>query len=562
MIQTLRRTAATLLIGLLLSSCTSPALPPDEVKQEPGPAVAAPASPSSHTPHLLLDLALGDDPQQPGWTPERVGGIPASGPRDLLVDDQGTTVTLLDQAKGRLLHYQDEKLVGSVALPWLYDEAGDLRRTGTGGYTVTSRIYDIMIDEDGRILDIRPAPAGIRDETLAGKAEAVTIGTDRYGNRYEREPAEPGFLVRRIGTEGQELARGTSPTDSWVIDWHVNESGGVYVLTAPTAAPLDRAQVQMLLPPVGGEGQAPSAATPEPPVFLGRPLPERIRLTGGNGLPVDVTGEVDRWNIWKLLGRAQPSQVPVPHDLVPTRLTAFFADGEPLQIDLYGDQVALGGQVYAVGSELDRLADALRLSPAALAQALGAATSAQVALEDLTGAARDLSPAEREELKALLARATPVAPEAAPQPLEPEFPRYGIRLSGEGWSAGIILSGEHHLIQTHGGALAVAGPLGETLRGWLPIPELSADDPASLFLAEKLEIAPGNDLTRWKNSVVRMLVGVTRPQESPFSQPLTLIFTVDGERRMVLIDETGFTYAGQRYERPRLLSITGFQSVP
>lgn len=45
-------------------------------------------------------------------------------------------------------------------------------------------------------------------------------------------------------------------------------------------------------------------------------------------------------------------------------------------------------------------------------------------------------------------------------------------------------------------------------------------------------------------------------------QPFTLTFFVGDQARRVEVDAGGFTYAGQRHERPGLLGLARLQGVP
>lgn len=102
------------------------------------------------------------------------------------------------------------------------------------------------------------------------------------------------------------------------------------------------------------------------------------------------------------------------------------------------------------------------------------------------------------------------------------------------------------------------------MTGWLPLPDPRPDEVSYLFLADRLEIGAGHDLTRWKNTVVRRLLhaGAADGGEAPFRDPFILTFYVRGERRTVQVDTEGFTYAGKRYPGSGLTAIFGLQGVP
>lgn len=74
----------------------------------------------------------------------------------------------------------------------------------------------------------------------------------------------------------------------------------------------------------------------------------------------------------------------------------------------------------------------------------------------------------------------------------------------------------------------------------------------------------GVDITRWKNTIVRKLLQVTSSEGvgSPWKGAITFTFHVRGEKRVVLVDVEGFTYAGRRYDVSGLNHLIHLQSVP
>lgn len=104
----LRRAGATLALVTLFIGCAGPGSGPAD-------------DPARGEPRLLLELTAGDGHDQPGHTPGRVGGVAPSGPLALAVE--GPTIYLADQAKGRILQYEDGRLARVIPAPWM-DEGG------------------------------------------------------------------------------------------------------------------------------------------------------------------------------------------------------------------------------------------------------------------------------------------------------------------------------------------------------------------------------------------------------------------------------------------------------
>lgn len=95
------------------------------------------------------------------------------------------------------------------------------------------------------------------------------------------------------------------------------------------------------------------------------------------------------------------------------------------------------------------------------------------------------------------------------------------------------------------------------------MPDFRPEDVAYLYLADRVEIGDGGDITRWKNTIVRHLLQVTPLQAgSPWKGAVTFTFHVKGEKRVVTVDASGFTYAGQRYDVPGLNHLIHLQGVP
>ncbi|MFZ5827685.1 MAG: hypothetical protein ACOY94_25560 [Bacillota bacterium] len=563
------RMAVSLLALLLISAVSGCARPgPAPVQEQPAirpaeaPARAESPAPADPPSRLLLDLALGDEPGQPGWLPSRVGGVSPRGPLALAVAGP-TTIYLLDQAKGRVLHYEGDRLTDSLLTPWVDDQVGDLR-LADGALVVSNGMRAFTLDLAGRIRDIRALPR--QSDSFQDSKEPVLLGADSEGNRYERVIGSTGPFIRRVSSDGRTLARALEP--GGVVDWSISPGGGLYALTWEWGQNrVERARIHEVLPPVSSPTAAGPAAPPEEPAVFGRPVPEQVLLRFPDWAPVTVRSEVDRWNLWRLLATVEPANhPPLPGSHRPVEMQAAFPDGSRLTLHLRAGELSVEGARYNLrtAGDLHGLLNALRASGEGLAGAVAAAGSVRLLVADLPGVERSLTAGERQRLAEQLKAAVAVHPASAPQPLEPSFPVYAIHLEGPGWKGEVTLRGDHHLVAAHGGAAACRGGLAALVQEWLPVPELRPDQVSYLFLADRLEIGPGNDLTRWKNTVVRHLLnaGAGDPGEAPFRDPFILTFHVKGERLRVQVDTEGFTYGGKRYPGTGLTRIVGLQGVP
>jgi hypothetical protein len=127
-----------------------------------------------------------------------------------------------------------------------------------------------------------------------------------------------------------------------------------------------------------------------------------------------------------------------------------------------------------------------------------------------------------------------------------------------------VLSADRYIQTGFGGSVLHRGELASLVKGLLPMPQQKPSDVGYLYLADKLEIGQGTDLSRWKNNVVRSLINAkVVPDRRPSTEePFTLIFRVKGERLAVQVDADGFTYAGKRYPGSALTDIIHLQGVP
>lgn len=583
-----RISALLLCLLLLLGGCANPA--PEGGSSTSSPSAPSPGAPGSGTPaagsgspspapappapvvaqpRLILDLPLGDDPDQPGQLPSRVGGISPRGPLALAAADAGS-LYLIDAAKSRILQYNlgQGSLAGTIPVPWMDDQMADLA-VSPFGLVVTLFNAEHTIGVDGRFLAISPVappPTGqIRD---AGKGP-WSLGTDRAGNRYEWAMSDPrGLIAGRVSSDGSQLASVPIGELGEVRDWFVSRDGGLYALTYQWGdEKIERARVYEVLAPAG-ISSGPGGMDPTPaPVVLGHPLPTRIRLTFADWAPLAITAEADRWNIWQLLAAVEPTDGPDPWaDDQGFQIVATQPDGSTLSMEVRQNELRVGGKRYRIPwpDGLNAVVQHIRFSEASLKAAFTEASSVRAAMVDLPGAERELTAEERERLRQCLTGVLPVSMAAGPHPLEPPFPQYGIHLEGKGWKGTLLLRGDRYIRATSGGAALHSGELTRYVTALVPVPELQPGDVGYLYLADRLELGQGTDLTRWKNTVVRRLV---EAQVNPGYRPrntesFALTFWVKGEKLTVKIDVDGFTYRGNRYPGSALTEIIYLQGVP
>lgn len=565
---------------MLVSGCAQPVVPSASNRpQSPGGDSSAttipdtnnlprpvpkPTVPVSGSPRLLLDLPLGDEPDQPGSMPSRVGGITPRGP--LAMAAEWGSVFLVDQAKGRVLHYADDQLADSISVPWLDEQGGDLR-ISPFGMVLTVSGTEYTVARNGQLLNVRSLSA---DSTLAadrGKGPAL-LGKDGVGNLYERGMGDHGPVARRVSKEGSVLAVVSLEEIGEIRDWCMGRDGSLYALAWQWGQDrIDRIRVYEIFPTVTFSSPPGGVDPPTPPVVLGHPIPSRIRLRFPDWAPLEVNGEIDRWNLWQLLATTSPAADPAAGDPAwHVTMEASFLNASTLTLHIRDDYLTVEGTRYRVGGfgALRSLIEALRLSEQGVKGALDVAQSVRIALEDLPGVEQELSPAQRQELRESLTGAMAVNPYTPPQPLERPFPQYAIRLKGLNWEGTLLLVGDRYLMKLPSRAVVHSGRTAALVKGWLPKPDLRPDQVGYLYLADRLEIGQGNDLTRWKDSVVRQLIHARfDPEVRPaFQEPFTLSFWVKGQKRTVQVDTEGFTYAGKRYRGSGLTGIASLQGVP
>ncbi|MDF2630042.1 MAG: hypothetical protein K0R39_3873 [Symbiobacteriaceae bacterium] len=556
--------ALLLCLLVLLGGCAKPAPGGGAEAASPGASTPpAPSIPVVAQPRLTLDLPLGDGPDQPGQLPARVGGIAPRGPLALAVD--GGSLYLIDAAKSRIIQYDLQGgLVMTIPAPWLDDQVADLAVSPLG-LIVTLFGVQYTIGADGRLLAI----SQVTDQPMGAGNGLWSIGTDRAGNRYEQALADPsGMIARRVNGDGRQLASAPIWELGDIHDWYVSRDGGLYALSYQWGqGEIERARVYEVLPP-WGISSGPGGMDPTPaPVVMGYPLPTQIRLTFADWAPVAVTAEADRWNVWQLLATAQPTDGPDSWaDYPGFEIAATLPDGSTLSMEVRQNELRVGGKRYLIPfyQGLNAVVQHLRFSEASVQAALDEATSVRVALLDLPGVERELTAEERARMRQSLTGAIAVSSAAGPHPLEVPFPQYGIHLEGKDWKGTLLLRGARHVRAESGGSALHGGELSRQAAALLPVPELQISDVSYLYLTEKLEIGQGQDLTRWKNTVVRRLVDahVISGHRPTNTAPFTLTFWVNGEKLVVQVDADGFTYRGKRYPGSGLTEMIYLQGVP
>lgn len=541
--------------------------------------------PRRETSVTLLDLPLGPEVDRPGATPERVGGISPQGPLSFATGP-GESIYLLDSARGRILKYGNGRLKKVIDAPFLEEAPGSLLIHNGLIYVRDGRV-EYEIAEDGRIRRMgftgegaiypRPRPAG-----------PILSRADETGNGYNAEYVSGVWTVRRVDGRGRETARAPAPPG--VVDWYVSPEGGVYALTwtydsglTHDSGTITRAAVHRVLAPVRAlEESSPdhevTGSAAEPPIALGYPAPHFLQVRTPGWPATEIRDPVVINNLWRLLSHlGKPEPVPewlrASKDLTTFTVTAHLPGGAGPEF-LFGDHGIVAGDRYYQGSPAaaaSSLLASMVFSPVNLMLVV-ASGPVWVTIPDLPGIARELTATERRQLgDAILAGSFRAGRHEPPQPLEDPFPRYALRIGLKGGGeATATLAGDRYLyLRGRGVAVAHRGQVARLVREWLPVPtepKVRPDEVAYLYGATSLTIAQGGyaqDLTRWKATVVRALLGASPTDSTPVSgEPLLLTFTVAGKPHEVIVTEEGFSYGGKDYRRPGLLWLAHLQGVP
>jgi hypothetical protein len=497
------------------------------------------------------------------------------GPAGIAVTEDGTLV-LLDSVRHRLLLYEQQKLVGSVALPFLLEGAGRLMVDGDLIY-VTSGDLAFAVDFEGRIQRISgegpevlyPRPRGA--VAPLGKGDTASIGRDRYGNTYTRSLDKDGnAITRQSGGKAQ-----TAREPDGAVDVCVADDGAVYALAwtwgediiaeisvARIMDPVTLPWWQRLLDRTGA-GRSPSAELPRP--AESKALPNSI-IVEREGAPLQefraTADQVLIHNLWQFLSLMQSLSVEPGRPFYSLR-----ADAEDFM--LWSEIVVTRGKAYYwPGRGAIQMLDEALHSPAVLSRLAGSQTLS-VAIPDLPGQKVGLTAQQAAQIAGALAKMFPGGRHEPPQPLEPSFPQYAVQIGSGLPGAGPVtlnLAGDRFWSTGAGTVLADDGLLAQLAKSFLPLPDLRAGSVEALYRASRLTLVSGGrstDLTRWKNTVVRALLGTGEGGAPGFlMEGFDLVFTVDGRQEEVRVTAEGFSYRGVKHKRPGLTSLAGLQGVP
>jgi hypothetical protein len=544
---------------------------PPAFTSSPGPT--ANATPRTEVPEVLLDVAvLPPVSERPGWTTSRVGGISSMGPTSLAIDRDGL-VYLWDQARLRVVIYEKGRYVREIPLLSISPDAQGLLVYGDRLY-LTDRATPPSAEPDrmaleheidlatGRVLRVALADSGAslypraRAYQPRGVPPLRELGADALGFRYQYDTSSSIRRFRRLDANGRTLAEAVEPVPNFLTDWYVAADGGLYGLVDRSAAD-GHVFVYRLLAAAGTVPRETVPAITVAPKVAGYGIPDAVTVMY-TGLPQGELAAREREALWWLLSLTPEAPDRPAPDRPILRLTASWSDGRKMDVASDGRHASIDGRTLrATITALDPIAAWSVSRPGSLAAL--ARSGATIEITDLQ-VARALSAPEREALAVAIESSFWVRERELPRPLEDPFPRYRLRLAG---TVSLQPVGDRYVSFDQGGALA-AQPFSELARSWLPVPPLS--EPADLFAADHVVIRDPTgeqDISRWKASIVRALVGVSSPGTYPGASPYTLALSFGGARtEIVSIDIRGYTYRGTFYPRPGLLSILGYRGVP
>ncbi len=543
------------------------------------------------SPIAVLSLKTGIASDSPASSSPRVGGVPSLGPTSIAVADDGS-ILLLDAVRHRLLFYRRQNLVRTVPLPFLDESAGHLLAYGDLVY-VTSLDMAYAVDQDGRIRqisakgqeDLYPTARGWA--THLEKGETLSLGRDRYGNTYTRLFDEDAYVISRQSGGGTQVAR----EPGGAVDTYVAGDGAVYVLTwTYTDGMVSEVTVTRIMEPIvlslwqralrriipGTDKTPDQPAAPGKPPIPGTPGsnaqpvvppgsgPSSIIVERQGLPPVEFSATTDAVliaNLWQYLSLIQPARVEPGQPFYRVRT----ATGDFM---LWSEIVVTGGKAYYwPGRGAIQMLDAALFSPASLSR-LAATSQVSARIEDLPGRSARLTGSQTAQLAKALAVAFPGGRHEPPQPLEPEFPQYSIFMRSLSGTEPVTLKlvGDRYWVSPGGTVLVDDGGLARLVRTVIPIPELKPGTLEWLYRATRLALVSGgrpNDLTRWKNTVVRALLGVGEQGAPGFPmEGFDLVFTVNGSEERVSVTAQGFTYRGVPYRRQGLTTLAGLIGVP
>ena len=575
------RWLAILLAGSI-AACEPTAAPSTAVTPSPTSAMSASptASPASaareETPRLLVSIPY-DPPAVAslGATSARVGGLAPRGPGSLAVDENDR-IYIWDRARLRVAVYANGRFERAIALPYVEQDADSLLVAGDRVYLRADSHqsgaieYEIDIATGALLRAVSTGPIyPRRRSTPQRSAIHDTFGADAANLDYRYTFLDHGASSRyeRVDPARGLLAYALEPAPEKVIDAYPRADGALYEMAADYGG-LGSVYVYALLAPAAPAPPAiPSPAPAAVPLAFGRAVPDRLTATLAGAGSIDLDA---RWRaaVWWLasLAKERPDLAAAPQDPL---FEASWSDGSRLEIVASAGLLFADGRIYlGPATVYEQLAAYALASPARLAQL--ASRGATVRIADLPGLQRALTAAEVAELVASLSTSFSVSDGELPFQLEDPFPLYEIRLG----SVVIRLHGDRYgdVGDRRIGAFVHDVGLNDLVRRWLPVPNLAADDPHSLFVADTVSFEqPGyvdrQDISRWKASLVRALTAepITRPgsSEPAGEPPATLVFRFpNGRTETVVVSPGSFTYRGKVIALPGVMYLVYYRGVP
>lgn len=574
-----RNLLALVLTAAFAVSCVS-STPPQVEKPTPTSTASLPTSAATppsppgalrtETPAVLLDVQVAPAVDHPGVTTPRPGGGSQNGPTALAVDGAGS-MYLWDEARLRIVVYEKGgRYARDIPLPSVSPEAEALLIHAGRLYLREKPFSDSTLEYEvdlvtGRVLRVASGPASIYPRTRVGRAlrlpgAQLDLGGDALGFRYRYDQSTSTRLLQRLDASGNVLVQSVDPVSPFLVDTYVASDGALYGLVDRALAD-GHVYVYRLLSSAGGAPAEQAAAEGPAPVIAGVRVPDDVAVIYV-GLPGAKLAAREREVLWRTLALTRPT--PDQHRITPIlRFQATWSDGRKSEIASDGHVATIDGVTQTpVLPGLDTLAAWSASRPADLA--FHASRGTVVQIPDFTeGAAtttRYLTRTEADALVAAIGGSVWERERAVPRPLEDPVPRVHLTLGG---IVTLQPVGTNHLALGRSGGLAAPGL--ETLVRSLA-PAAPTTGIAALYGATALTITDrtgAQDLSRWKATVVRALLGAeTHPPGEP-TATFTLAFTLPGGRREeVAVDEGGFTYLGRRYARAGLTYLLGLRGVP
>ena len=574
-----RNSLALVFAAAFVVSCVS-STPPQIQTPSPAPTASGPTSTTAppsppgalrtETPVVLLDVEVAPDVSHPGVTTPRPGGGSQNGPTTLAVDGEGL-IYLWDEARLRIIVYEKGgRYARDIPLPSVSPEAEALlihagrlylRESTLSGSTLE---YEVDLATGRMLRVVASGPASIYPRTRVGRAlrlpgAQVDLGGDALGFRYRHDRSTSTRLLQRLDASGSVLVQSVEPVSPFLADAYVASDGALYGLVDRAVAD-GHVYVYRLLSTAGAAPAERAAAEEPAPVVAGVRAPDDLAVIYV-GLPGAKLAARERETLWRTLAVARPA--PEQRRIEPIlRFQASWSDGRKSEVASDGQVATIDGVLQTPPLPgLNTLAAWSGSRPSDLAFHASRGTVLQI--PDLTeGAAtptRYLTQSETDALVAAIRDSVWERERAVPRPLEDPFPRVYLRLGG---IVTLQPVGEHHLALGRSGGLAAPG-LEALVRALTPaVPTTGI---AALYGATGLTItdqAGAQDLSRWKATVVRALLGAeTHPPGGPGT--FTLTFALPGGRREeVAVDEGGFNYLGRRYARAGLTYLLGLRGVP